>query len=363
MKKLIYITLAVFLAACANKSTDKAAELAQLKKERATLDQKIAELESAIGTSNAAANVKQVNVVEVKQETFRNFLEIQGKVDAEQNVQVSPEAQGIITGIYVKVGQQVQKGQVMAQIDDQILRQSMAELQTQLDLANTVYQRQKNLWDQKIGTEIQFLNAKTQKTGLDRRMAALKSQAALYRIKSPINGSLDQMDLKVGQAVMPGMPGIRVVNSSSLKVKAMVAESYAAKVNQGDEVSVILPDVPDTLNTKLSFAAKTIDATSRSFGVEVKLPAKRSYRQNMVAVLKIVDYKNEKALTVPVNVIQKSEAGDYVFVSDNGKAKRVSIQSGKISAGKAEVLSGLKAGDKVITTGLADLNEGDLVKF
>lgn len=363
MKKFIYLTLAVMLAACAEKSNDKAAELAELKKERAALDQKIAELESAIGTANVAANIKNVNIIEVKEEVFRNYLEIQGKVDADQNVQVSPEAQGIITAIYVKVGQQVQKGQIIAQIDDQILRQSIAEMQTQLDLANTVYERQKNLWDQKIGTEIQFLNAKTQKTGLDRRMAALKSQAALYRIKSPINGSVDQMDLKVGQAVMPGMPGIRVVNASSLKVKAMVAESYAAKVNQGDEVSVILPDIPDTLNTKLSFAAKTIDLTSRSFGVEVKLPAKRSYRQNMVAVLKIVDYKNEKALSVPVNVIQKSEAGDYVFVSDKGTARRRSIRTGKVSAGKAEVLSGLKAGDQVIITGLSDLNEGDQIKF
>lgn len=363
MKKLIYISLALFLAACGSKPGDKTAELAKLKKERATLNQKIAELESALGASNAAASVKQVNVFDVKEEVFRNYLEIQGKVDADQNVQVSPEAQGIITAIYVKVGQSVKAGQMIAQIDDQILRQSIAELQTQLDLANTVYERQKNLWEQKIGTEIQFLNAKTQKTGLDRRMAALKSQAALYRIKAPINGTVDQMDLKVGQAVMPGMPGIRVVNSSNLKVKAMVAESYSAKVNQGDEVSVILPDVPDTLNTKLSFAAKTIDAASRSFGVEVKLPANRSYRQNMLAILKIVDYKNEKSLTVPVNAIQKSEAGDYVFIADNGKAKRVSIQSGKVSAGKAEVLSGLKAGDKVITTGLADLNEGDQVKF
>ncbi|MEY3679177.1 MAG: hypothetical protein RI924_1318, partial [Bacteroidota bacterium] len=294
---------------------------------------------------------------------FCSYLQIQGKVDADQNVQVSPEAQGIVTAVFVKPGQQVSKGQVLAQIDDQILRQGIAELQAQVDLANTVFQRQQNLWDQKIGTEIQYLNAKTQKQALDRRMAALKSQAALYKIKAPINGIVDQFDIKVGQAVMPGMPGIRVVNSSNLKVKAMVAESYAGKVNQGDEVSVILPDLIDTVRTRLSFAAKTIDLTSRSFGVEVKLPAAKNYRQNMVAVLKIVDYKKEKALSVPVNIIQKSENGDYVYLAVQGKAKRVAIQSGKVSEGMAEVLSGLKAGDKVITTGLSDLNEGDLVKF
>ncbi len=362
MKKIVYISLVLFAAAC-GKSGDESAKLAELKKERAALDREITALEMSIGVKNAENNVKEVNVIELKSETFRNFLQIQGKVDADQNVQVSPEAQGIITAVYVKPGQQVSKGQVLAQIDDQILRQSIGELQAQVDLANTVFQRQQNLWDQKIGTEIQYLNAKTQKQALDRRMAALKSQAALYKIKAPVSGVVDQFDLKVGQAVMPGMPGVRVVNASNLKVKAMVAESYASRVNQGDEVSVILPDVPDTISTRLSFAAKTIDLTSRSFGVEVKLPAAKNYRQNMVAVLKIVDYKKANAIAVPVNIIQKSESGDYVYVAVQGKAKRVSIQSGKVSEGKSEVLSGLKAGDKVITTGLSDLNEGDLVKF
>lgn len=363
MKKLLYISFALFLASCANKSADKATELAKLKKERATLDQQIAELESEIGAKNAVANTKNVAIFEVKEETFRNYLEIQGKVDADQNVQVSPEAQGVVTAVFARVGQNVSKGQVLAQIDDQILRQGIAELQNQLDLANTLFQRQKNLWDQKIGTEVQYLSAKTQKEGLDRRMATLKSQAALYRIKSPINGTVDQMDLKVGQAVMPGNSFIRVINTSNLRAKAMVAESYASRVNQGDEVSIIFPDIPDTLNTRLTFAAKTIDPTSRSFSVEVKLAPNAKYRPNMVAVLKIVDYKKEKALTVPVNVIQKSENGDYVFVSVNGKVQRNNIQTGKVSGGKAEVLSGLKVGDMVITTGLSDLNDGDLVKF
>lgn len=355
--------MALFLAACAGKQGDKAAELAELKKERAALDQKIAALETEIGNKNAAENQKEVNVIELQEETFRNYLQIQGKVDADQNVQISPEAQGIVTAIYVKPGQSVSKGQVLAQIDDQILRQSIAELQTQLDLANTVFQRQKNLWDQKIGTEIQFLNARTQRDALVRRMAALKSQADLYKIKSQISGVVDQLDIKVGQAVAPGMPGIRVVSASNLKVKAMVAESYAGKVNQGDEVSVILPDMPDTLSARLSFAAKTIDPVTRSFGVEVKLPSIKNLRQNMVAVLKIVDYKKDKAITVPVNIIQKSERGDYVFVAEGGKAKKVDIQSGKVSEGKAEVLSGLKVGDKVISTGLSDMNDGDPIKF
>lgn len=363
MKRLVYIGIALFMAACNGKSGDKAAQLSALKKEKAALDQQIAALEAEIGVKNAENNQKEVKVIALQEETFRNYLQIQGKIDADQNVQISPETQGIVTAIYVKPGQTVSKGQVLAQIDDQILRQGIGELQTQLDLANTVFQRQKNLWDQKIGTEIQYLNAKTQRDALLRRMSALKSQADLYKIKSQISGVVDQMDIKVGQAVAPGMPGIRVVNASNLKVKALVAESYAGKVNQGDEVTVILPDVPDTLNARLSFAAKTIDPVSRSFGVEVKLNAVKNLRQNMVAVLKIVDYKKEKAITVPVNVIQKSENGDYVFVAEGGKAKKVDIITGKVSENKAEVISGLKAGDRVITTGLSDMNDGDTVKF
>jgi len=262
MKSILCISIALFLAACGSTVGDKQVELEKLKKERATLNQQIAKLEAEVGAKAAIANTKQVNVFTVEEETFRNFLVVQGKVDAEQNVQVSAEAQGLVTAIYAKPGQSVKKGQILAQLDDQVLRQNMDELQTQLELATTLFQRQKNLWDQKIGTEVQYLSAKTQRDGLVRRMRTLQSQAALYRIKSPINGVVDQMDFKVGQAVMPGMPGVRVVNTSNLKAKAMVAESYASHINQGDEVNLIFPDIPDTLSTRLSFASKTIDQAS-----------------------------------------------------------------------------------------------------
>ena len=275
-----------------------------------------------------------------------------------------PESPGTVTRIFVKVGQNVNKGQVLAQLDDKVLRQSIAQMQTQLDLATTVFNRQKNLWDQKIGTEVQYLTAKSQKQGLEEQLAGLKSQAAMNKIKSPVSGTVDAMDLKLGASVAPGNPtGIRVVNASRLKVKALVSENYGGKVNQGDEVQVSLPDVPENLQARISFAAKVIDPISRGFNVEVKLPSNRKYRPNMLAILKIVDYKNDNALVVPVNAIQKSETSEYVFLAVNGKAKKADIRTGKVSDGKAEVLSGLKAGDKVITTGFQDLNDGDGVKL
>lgn len=362
MKKILFISAAVFLASCGGKPANKKSELDALKKERTVLNTKIEKLESEIGIAAAASDIKDVNILEVTESAFKNYLEVQGKVDAEENVQVNPEAPGVVTAVYATIGQGVSKGQVLAQIDDQILRQNISELQTQLDLATTLYERQKNLWDQKIGTEVQFLNAKTQKNAAERRIATVRSQMSMYKIKSPISGTIDAMDLKVGQAVSPGMSGIRVVNASKLKAKAQVAESYSSRVNQGDNVQVILPDVPDTVSTKISFASKTIDPISRSFNVEIKLPSNRLYRPNMLAVLKIVDYQNLKALVIPVNAIQKAENGDYVFLSENGKARRVNIQSGKISEGRAEILSGIKVGDKVIVAGTEGLSPGDLIK-
>ena len=361
MRRILFISTIAFLAAC-SQPKDKKTELADLKKQRSELDSKIASLEAEVGAKDSVTT-KEVSVLDIKTTAFSNYVEIQGKVDAEQNVSVNPEAQGIVTAVYVSIGQSVSKGQVLAQIDDNVLRQNMAQLQTQIDLANNLYNRQKNLWDQKIGTEVQFLNAKTQKEGLDRQMNVLRTQQSMYKIKSPISGSIEQMDLKVGQAAMPGMNAIRVVNANSLKAKALVAESYLGKVGQGDDVKVIFPDLRDSLTTKVSFASKVIDPASRSFNVEVKLPSNNKYRANMIAILKVVDYKNNNAIVIPVSTIQKSESGSYVLISENGKAKRAVITVGRTIDGKSEILSGLKAGDKLITTGADNLNEGDQVKF
>lgn len=361
MKRILLIAAIAFLAAC-SQSKDKKTELTELKTQRTELDSKIAKLEAEVGAKDSVA-VKEISVVEIKPSAFSNYVEIQGRVDAEQNVFINPEAQGIVTAVYVTIGQSVRKGQVVAQIDDNVLRQSIAQLQTQIDLANNLYNRQKNLWDQKIGTEVQFLNVKTQKDGLERQMNVLRSQQSMYKIKSPISGNIEQMDLKVGQAVMPGINAIKVVNASNLKAKALVAESYLGKVGQGDEVKVIFPDLADSLNTKVSFASRVIDPASRSFNVEVKLPSNPKYRANMIAILKVVDYTNKNAIVIPVNVIQKSESGSYVLIAENGKAKRAVITVGRTIDGKSEVLSGLKAGDKLIVTGADNLNDGDTVKF
>ena len=360
MKKIIYIPVLALLAAC-SQPKDKKAELADLKKQQATLNDKIAKLQSEIPATDSAKTT-DVGAVTIKSGNFTNYVEIQGKIDAQDNVTAYPQAQGTITNIYVKPGQHVSKGQTLVVLDSRVLKQNILQAQAQVDLLKTLFQRQKNLWDQKIGTEVQYLQAQTNLESSQKQLQGLREQADLYRIVSPISGTVDQMDLKLGQAASPGQTGIRIVNADNLKIKADVPESYATSVAQGNNVKVVFPDANDSLVTKITFAAKVIDPVSRSFGIEIKLPSSKNLRPNMTAVLKIADYSKNNVLKVPIKAIQTSDAGSYVFVNENGVAKRKPITQGSTSNGQSEILKGLNSGDQVIVEGAGDIEDGDRVK-
>lgn len=362
MKKLLYIPAILILAACGNnKPKDKKAELADLKKQQAEISDKITKLQAEVG-GNDSTKSTDISVVTVKKQPFTNYVQIQGNIDAQENVTAYPQAAAAITAIYVKVGDHVNKGQILAQLDNSVLRQNIAQAQAQADLSKTVYDRQKNLWDQKIGTEVQYLQAKANMEANQKQVASLKQQSDLYRIVSPINGSIDQMDLKLGAIIQPGQGGIRIVNADVLKVKANVPESYSGRINQGDNVKVVVPDAGDSLMAKVTFAAKAIDPASRSFAIEVKLPARKTLRPNMTVVLKVADYTSNNAVTVPVNAIQRSEAGNFVFVDQNGSAKKVTVTLGATYAGTTEIKSGLSGGEQLINQGASEVEDGDKVK-
>ena len=361
MKKIIYLSALMFLAACSNKPKDKKTELADLQKQQQDINAKITKLQAEIGTTDSAKTT-DVSAVTIKTGQFVNYVQIQGKIDAQDNVVAYPQSPGNITNIYVKVGQHVGKGQVLVQLDNSVLKQNIAQSETQVNLMNTLYQRQKNLWDQKIGTEVAFLQAQTNYQSSLKAVAGLRQQADLYRIVSPISGTIDQMDLKLGQVAQPGTTGIRIVNADILKVKADVPESYAGSVGTGNNVKILVPDANDSLTTKVTFAAKAIDPTSRSFAVEIRLPDRKSLRPNMTAIIQIADYSKANAVVVPVKSIQRSEDGDYVLVNENGIAKRKNVTVGKTYGGQSEVLTGLKAGEQLITDGASDIEDGDKVK-
>lgn len=361
MKRIFLLSALIVLAACNNKPKDPKAELADLKKQQADIASKISALELKTGKTDSV-KLTDVSTMPVKKGSFITYVELQGKIDAQDNVTAYPQAPGMITNLYVKTGDHVTKGEVLAQLDNSVLKQNIAQAESQATLANEVFTRQKNLWDQKIGTEIQFLQAQTNLQSAQKQVAALRQQADLYRITSPINGTIDQMDLKLGQAASPGATGIRIVNADNLKVKADVPESYSSKVNQGQDVKIVVPDANDSLTTKLTFAAKVIDPASRSFAIEIKLPTRKTLRPNMTVMIKIADYSKTNSIVVPLNAIQKSEQGDFVFVNDGGTAKRKAVTLGATYNSQTEILSGLNEGDQLITRGASDVEDGDKVK-
>ena len=362
MKKLIYIPVVLILAAC-NKPQDKAAELADLKKQKAVIDAKIDTLQKQLGKKDSV-KYSDVSAVTVTPGGFTNYVDLQGRIDAQDNVTAYPQSNGTITAIYIKTGDHVNKGQTLVQLNTSVLVEQIAQAQAQANLAQTVYQRQKNLWDQKIGTEVQFLQAKSQYEQAQKQVDALKQQADLYRITSPISGTIDQMDLRLGQAVTPGQNGngIRIVNADNLKVKADVPESYSGSINQGDDVRVIVPDANDSTTLKVTFASKVIDQGSRSFGIEIKLPPNKRFKPNMTTIIRVADYSKKNAIAIPLNAIQRSDTSTFVFINNNGTAKKVSVKVGATYGGKSEIVSGLKGGEELITEGAADLEDGDKVR-
>ena len=360
---ILILVMVALISACGG--GDKKAELEKLKKQKTELETKIATIEEELAKSDTTKKEKAMEVVAlpVESKIFKTYIEIQGRIDADENVMLSSEIPGTITKIKLKVGDEVSKGQVLAETDSRATQQQLAAMQVSLALVTQIYEKQKNLWDQKIGTEVAFLSTKTQKEGLETQMSAMQETLRMSKIISPINGTVDQLNIKIGQAVAPGVNAISVINFSNLKVKADVAEAYTARVKTGNEVLVLFPDMKDSLTSKVHYASRGINNLTRTFGVEVLLDGNKEYHPNMVARLKINDYKSEKPeIIVPVKYIQKGADESFVMVVENGKAVKKAVKIGREYNGVAEITSGLKEGDLLITEGYDLVVEGAEVK-
>lgn len=349
----------------------KQAELAELKTQQSELTKKIKELESEVARLDpkkaTESRVKDVTVSPISATTFKHFVELQGTIDAKNNVQVSPKSGGVVTAVYVKEGDNVRAGQAIAKVDDQLLRESQAELKTQLSLANTVFEKQAALWKQQIGTEIQYLQAKNNKEALERRLSTLNAQIGQSVVTAPISGVVDQVTVKIGQSAAPGMSLVRVVNLSQLKVVAKVADTYSGSVQKGAPIVVRLPDLNRNLNSTISFVSTTVDPLSRTFTIEAPLPADNSLKPNMLAQVKINDQTQANAIVINQNLIQSTENGQLVYVAktEGGKkiAKARTVKTGPSYGGQIAIMSGLKAGDQLVTTGYQDLVDGQPISF
>lgn len=362
MKHLLPILFAaLLLSACGGKKEESVTvQIAKLKKERAEIDTKIRELEAKGGLKDSIKAIP-VAVAEVTPQSFQSFIDVQASITGDENVLATPQAGGAVRSILVRVGQRVGKGQTLAVLDAAAVDQQIAAQDAQISLLRSVYEKQQKLWAQQIGTEVQLLQAKANYEAATRQRGAAAAQRNMYRIVAPISGVVDQVDIKPGDMAMPGMSGIRIVNASKLKAEANLGESYIGKVRNGNPVTLIFPDINDSIQTRLDYVAQSVDPVSRAFKVQVNLGTRANLRPNMSARMKIANYAAENALVVPVAAIQKTGTGDMVFVAAGKVAKAVPVQTGRTSDGMIEILSGLQTGDRVITAGYEELDNGTAI--
>jgi RND family efflux transporter MFP subunit len=372
------LVIAFFVASCGNGKkdeqgalNDKKAKLEKLKAEQKKINDQVADLEAEIKKADptaVATTAKLVTVTPVGTEDFSHYIELQGRVDAQNISYVAPPngQGGVVKELYVKQGQYVKKGQVLARLDAQLIRQQIEPLRVQLATAQDTYRRTKNLYDQGIGTYQNVLNAKTQVESLQKQIDIIQKQAALMTVTAPTSGVADQVNVRVGEMFVGSTamgPQIRIVNTSDLKVVTQVPENYIGRIDVGSAIEIVLPDQNNrTINAVVNVIGKVIDPVSRTFTIEAKIPANANLKPNQVAKVHIKDYSNKDAITIPVNTLQNDDKGKFVMVAakENGKlvARKRVVTVGQLYENDLEVTSGLQPGDQLITEGFQGLYEG-----
>jgi membrane fusion protein, multidrug efflux system len=368
MRPILFLaTGLILLASCGGGESggslgEKKAQLKSLRADMAKLEKEIALLD----TTKVSGRTRLIATTPIVASTFNHYVELQGSIVADQDIYVTPKMPGTITRVLVKNGDQVKQGQLLAELDGALFVQNKAALQTQIDLAINLYNRQKQLWDQKIGTEMQYVQAKAGVEALEKQMAVLAEQADMTKVYAPISGVVDDVSMKVGQPASPGvmMSSVHILNLSKLKAKAEAPESYAGKLRDGAAVLLDFPDLNRSINSKISYVSKMVNPLNRTFSVEVAIPAgQKDLIPNLTTMVKIADYSRPNTIVVPVNTIQRDLEGDFVFiaVTEGGelKARKARVVIGKVFGDGAEILSGLQAGQQLVTTGFQEVNEGE----
>ena len=380
MKKIILIfTVATMLLSCGGNentiTTDAliaSKNVANIKAKRDLLQAEISKIDAALSTLDVkTAQEALVSVLTVKDTVFNHYLEIQGNVNTKENILVQPEMPGTLVSLNVIAGQRVAKGQILGRTDDGGMSQQLASVENQYALAKTTFERQKNLWDQKIGSEIQFLQAQTQMVGLQKSVLQMKAQLSKTLIKAPFTGVIDAVFVERGQVVAPSPQGLmRIVNLSNMYISTEVPETYIGKLKVGSLVNVSLTSLGKTYQGRVRQVGNNINPANRSFGIEVSVPNPGNLlRPNQVAKLQIIDYTKKNAIVVPTNTIQSSGDGTkFVYIANNvngktGVAKKVVVKTGQSSENVTEILSGIKTTDVIVTEGINTISEGTKLNF
>jgi RND family efflux transporter MFP subunit len=343
----------------------------ELQARKATIQADLAKIDAALATLNVKKEEALVSVMTLKDTLFNHYLDIQGSVETKENILIQPEMPGTLIALNVKAGQHVSKGQILARVDDGGSSQQVASLETQYQLAKTTFERQKNLWNQKIGSEIQYLQAQTQMLSLQRSVAQAKAMLAKTVIRAPFSGTIDEVFVEKGQVVSASPQGLmRIVNLNNMYVSTSIPESYIGKLKVGTQVDVFLTSLNKNYKGKVRQVGNFINPNNRSFGIEVSIPNPENLlRPNQVAKLKVIDYTAKNAIVVPTNVIQEDGEGNkfvFVAINSNGKtatAKKVVVSTGKSSDNVTEILTGLSANDIIVTEGVNTISEGMKLNF
>jgi len=370
MKLRLFTVLvaAVVLTACgsqSNENTPSDQRLTQLRAERSKLDDQIRTMEKALGKgAETTTGTVPVTVFTTNEGSFAHTIDIKGSVDSRSSVTITPKTGGTITRITVVNGQSVSKGQLLVEFDNELTKRSMEEVQTQLDFANTVYEKQRRIYEAKAGSEISYLQAKNQKESLERRMSSLKEQLELSRLYAPVAGVADNVLPRVGENAGPGQPLMTIVNTGDMRVIADVAEAYVANISQGDPVKIMFPEINDTIQTRLGIVSTTVNTISRTFRVEIPIrPVPKNLRPNITCNLVINDLTIPKAITIPLKSVAREEEHSFAYVvNEKNVVSRRTISTGLVSGGMVQVTEGLQPGERVVVSGVLDVADGQKVR-
>lgn len=372
MKKLILLSLVgILIAGCGSESpSDK---LEKLQAERDRIEAQIEQVKQQINAQNgdiSSEDLTPVTIEKITPRSFEHIINVQGTVESDNNILIPAQYSGVVKKIHVTEGQSVKEGQLLAELDGAILENTLAELEVNLELAKTVFERQSRLWEKEIGSEVQYLQARTNMEALEKRLAATREQYKLTKITSPIDGNVDEIMLKQGEAVAAGFPTIRVVRLSELKIAAQLSEEYIGQVKSGQPVTVRLPVLNKEFDSTISTVSQVIDPQNRTFLIEVLLPAQdEAIQPNSLAVLSIANYRTSDALTVPVDVLQRTEDKQFLFTAQANSGSqnpswtvsKVWVETGYRANNQVEILDGLESGDHIVVRGFQDLADGESV--
>ena len=367
---LILLTLVIFSCEPTDEIEAKKGELTEAKEQLFTLKSKISKLERELvelGVVEVNTNLTLVSTITIDQKPFYHNVDIRGAVQSRNNVLISAETPATVQKVLVVEGQQVRQGQLLITQDSEVLNRTINELESSLELATTMYERQKKLWEQNIGTEVQYLEMKNRKESLELKLATTKSQLNKTRIKAPFKGVIDMIDVRVGEMAQPGVPIIRLVSMSNMYIKADVSESFIGKFHKGQKVKVHFPSTDYTIHSKISSIGQVINPNNRTFEIEISIPANGAkVKPNMITILTLADYGNQNAMVVPTNIIQSDRIGKYAFKVEeedgNSVVRRVDIEPGITYGNETEIKQGLNGGETLVLKGGIGLTEGGIVE-